>query len=77
MVKNANCDDVHKEMQGVSAVLAKDVVLSISCACGHSKKELASRLVNQVSNVSELFRHMAGGQNHSGSQDLEEMHMRS
>ena len=30
--KKSNCDDVHKEIQGVPAVLAKDLVLSISCA---------------------------------------------
>ena len=40
------------------------------------KKNLASRLVNRPSKVSRLFRHMAGGRNHSGSQDFEEIHMR-
>ena len=41
-----------------------------------AKKKPASRLVNFSSKVSRLFRHMAGGQNHSGSQDFEEIHMR-
>ena len=78
MIKNGNCGDDHKEKQGVPAVLAKDAVLSISCACGDSEKEknLASSLVNQTSKVSPLFRHMACGRNHSGSQDFEEIHMR-
>ena len=52
-------------------MLTKDAVLSISCACGDTeKKNLASRIVNQTSKVSPLFRHMAGGQNHMRGGDV-------